>query len=135
MDKYAEYINSPEWRKKREERLKYDNYHCRACGSTEDLECHHVTYDHFGDEPIEDLITLCKECHSAITNSIRERRYRKNEIKIINIEKEESYHADTKSTFNWGITINLSQQSDGRPIELLFKRNKKDFWKTEEDRQ
>lgn len=55
--------------------LERDGYRCRTCWATEDLEVHHP---HYGDEEElrwEDLVTLCKVCHEAITDSIRERRY------------------------------------------------------------
>ena len=25
--------------------------------------CHHISYEHFGDEPMEDLRTVCVDCH------------------------------------------------------------------------
>lgn len=77
---YAKYINSETWRKKRQARLKMDGNKCRTCHSKERLEIHHVTYERFGDEDLDDLITLCRQCHEAITNSIRDRRYQANDI-------------------------------------------------------
>lgn len=47
---------------------------CRCCGSFESLEAHHITYKNFGYESIDDVTTLCRECHYAITISIRSRR-------------------------------------------------------------
>lgn len=63
---YKEYIKSTVWYQKRLARLKKDNYTCQKCGDTEFLEVHHLTYDNLGDEPIEDLICLCRACHQAI---------------------------------------------------------------------
>lgn len=63
---YRQYIRSDEWEKKREERLKKDGYKCQECGTAKNLEVHHITYERLGNEDINDLITLCKECHENI---------------------------------------------------------------------
>lgn len=60
---YDSYMQSDEWSKKREERLRLDSYRCRVCGSTSDLDVHHLTYQRFGNEDINDLVTLCRNCH------------------------------------------------------------------------
>lgn len=61
---YKEYLMSPEWQKKRSERLRLDQYKCQKCGRPMDLQVHHLNYDHVGNENIYiDLITLCKYCH------------------------------------------------------------------------
>jgi 5-methylcytosine-specific restriction endonuclease McrA len=57
------------------EALRRDQYRCRGCDATENLEVHHRTYAHFGSERPEDLTVLCHECHDAITTVIRRRRY------------------------------------------------------------
>jgi hypothetical protein len=64
--------------KVRKKALTRDNGRCQTCFSDEDLELHHRTYDRFGEENLEDLIMLCKDCHEAITESIRRRRYNNN---------------------------------------------------------
>lgn len=67
------------WPEKRKQRLQVDGHKCRTCGhdgSTWGLEIHHISYDRWGDEDVEnDLITLCSSCHKAITESIRRRVY------------------------------------------------------------
>lgn len=63
---YNEYIKSDEWKYKRKEVLERDGFKCRLCGamgSGYSLHVHHNSYDNLGNEPLEDLITLCKECH------------------------------------------------------------------------
>lgn len=44
-----------------------DGHQCTVCGRGRDLEAHHLTYAHHGDEKnhLEDLVTLCKCCHAA----------------------------------------------------------------------
>lgn len=64
---YSLYLQSPEWQKKRTERLKIDNLKCAICGRPMDLQVHHLNYDNIGHENIyTDLITLCKYCHADI---------------------------------------------------------------------
>lgn len=64
---YDEYIHSEEWRKRRLLILKRDNYQCQRCGSAKQLRVHHIHYpENYGEEPDEDLITLCDTCHSLV---------------------------------------------------------------------
>jgi 1-aminocyclopropane-1-carboxylate deaminase/D-cysteine desulfhydrase-like pyridoxal-dependent ACC family enzyme len=87
MDNYNNYINSLEWQAKAAQRKALDLYTCQTCGATERLEVHHKHYRTLGNESMDDLITLCRDCHEAITTSIRERKYRKNR-KHINTQVE-----------------------------------------------
>lgn len=68
-------MRSPAWLKKRLERIEKDKFRCRTCWSKELLEVHHLTYDRFSNEDLDDLITLCHDCHEAVTQVIRKRRY------------------------------------------------------------
>lgn len=82
---YNEYISSScVWQEKRQLRLNIDRHMCQTChhdGSEYRLEIHHKTYERFGCEDVElDLITLCSECHEAITTVIRRRRYKKKDL-------------------------------------------------------
>lgn len=59
---YLGYIRSPAWRKKSDERLALDNGVCQVCGRHA-TEVHHLTYMNFRNEGMEDLVSLCHECH------------------------------------------------------------------------
>jgi hypothetical protein len=62
--RYYEYLRSDEWKKKRLERLKIDNFTCQSCGNKSGrLDVHHTTYDTLYNESIYDIITLCNQCH------------------------------------------------------------------------
>ena len=63
---HQEYINSPKWKAKRQMVLERDNFRCRKCGTGKNLDVHHITYEHIGNEPIDDLVTLCRECHESV---------------------------------------------------------------------
>ena len=61
-----EYYESDEWKKKRRQKLKASGYTCELCGSAINLQVHHISYSHFGAEPLEDLIVLCAKCHKTL---------------------------------------------------------------------
>lgn len=62
---HEKYIKSEEWDIKRKDKLKEANYKCQLCSNKDtELHVHHNNYDNLGDENMDDLIVLCKECHS-----------------------------------------------------------------------
>lgn len=60
---YKRYIHSADWRKTAEERMEMDHHTCRVCGGRA-TDVHHLTYDHLGSEPMDDLVSLCRKCHN-----------------------------------------------------------------------
>lgn len=67
--RYTAYLSSPNWAKKRKHILYRDGYACQAqfpgCTYNAD-QVHHLSYANMGNEPDEDLISVCFNCHSAI---------------------------------------------------------------------
>lgn len=61
----SRYYSSSHWRTKRLERLNLDGFKCCHCRATTSLQVHHWTYDLF-EEDIEDLVTLCANCHERV---------------------------------------------------------------------
>lgn len=59
---YDSYIHSSAWRDKADERLELDGHTCQVCGK-EASDVHHLTYDRFGHEDMNDLVSLCRKCH------------------------------------------------------------------------
>lgn len=66
-EKYTEYLNSPQWASKRQRVLERDGHVCQACLIRDAREVHHLTYKHVFNEPLFELIAVCKVCHDAIT--------------------------------------------------------------------
>lgn len=62
---YHDFLRTPYWAAVAEMVRKRDNYKCQECGSTENLNIHHKTYENHGDEihHLEDLVCLCQKCH------------------------------------------------------------------------
>ena len=63
MLSYSQYILSVRWKLTREAVLRRDGRTCVRCGRKDKLQVHHKTYAHLGDEPLDDLMTLCIGCH------------------------------------------------------------------------
>ena len=84
---YNEYISSVSWSNLRKEALERDGFRCRFCnegGSEVPLDVHHRNYPKYWDEDcLDNLTTLCRNCHDIITSEIRKRRYDGKEIKIV----------------------------------------------------
>jgi HNH endonuclease len=62
---YHEYLSSWVWRSKRERIKRRDKGACALCNSRVELQVHHREYpEHYGFEPDDDLVTLCRYCHT-----------------------------------------------------------------------
>ena len=60
-----DYLKSDAWQRKRYIVLKRDNWRCVYCGNSAN-EVHHLKYakNNIGKEPIQWLVSICKECHA-----------------------------------------------------------------------
>lgn len=83
FDKHNEYLNSMEWKEKRDEVLSRDGYLCQACLKKRATQVHHTSYKHWKNEPLYELVSVCDECHEAITEMDRIN----NDLKINPYEK------------------------------------------------
>lgn len=60
---YQQYLQSPEWRLKRDAVMKRDNRLCQGCLKNQATQVHHLTYDRIFNEMLFDLVAICHECH------------------------------------------------------------------------
>lgn len=60
---YAEYLQTPEWRSKRQWALERAGNRCQVCNCTGEMHVHHRTYENLGHEQPGDLTVLCRACH------------------------------------------------------------------------
>ena len=68
--KYQDYLQTPEWKERRQKHLKSAGFRCQICNSSEQpLDVHHRTYERRGNEYYKDLIVLCRNCHSTFHES------------------------------------------------------------------
>lgn len=62
---YNTYLQSPEWKRKREKVLQRAKGVCEGCGDRQATQVHHTTYDHVGRELLFELVAICNECHEV----------------------------------------------------------------------
>ncbi len=63
---YEEYLQTPHWKRRREDKLRAVGRRCQVCNSASStLYVHHRTYERLGQELDEDLTVLCRACHST----------------------------------------------------------------------
>lgn len=60
---YERYIHSVDWRRMADKRLDKDKHTCCVCGGKA-TDVHHLTYERFGVEAMDDLVSLCRRCHN-----------------------------------------------------------------------
>jgi hypothetical protein len=76
---YHKYLNSPEWKDKREGFLS-DPYwgrenRCLICSSKKYLVIHHLTYEHVGKELEHEVCILCNQCHDTLHKTHKAKTY------------------------------------------------------------
>jgi 5-methylcytosine-specific restriction endonuclease McrA len=68
--KYSEYLQSPQWFEIRNVVFERDNHQCqnKKCKKETNLVVHHLRYKNKYNEMehLEDLKTLCRECHEEL---------------------------------------------------------------------
>lgn len=62
------YLKSDEWKSKRENTLKRDNYTCVCCDEKA-TQVHHINYNNVYQEKEKQLLSVCKDCHNLIHNN------------------------------------------------------------------
>lgn len=60
---YADYLQTPWWRARRNRALRAAGYRCQRCTVKRQLEVHHQSYERLGDELDSDLEVVCRGCH------------------------------------------------------------------------
>lgn len=64
------YLQSPEWKHLKQQRLIVANHACEHCGCKDNLHLHHITYKRLGNEYLADLRIVCAPCHTAIHDKL-----------------------------------------------------------------
>lgn len=142
---YNEYISSPEWRAKRQERLEIDGHRCVVCHLTDDLEVHHLHYESLGNEDaLNDLVTVCKRHHYFLGGIEKFQRYslRKRVVtpieSTVTIRQEISYgmaNSEVSIEVRAELPATYAQRADSRPAQQVDEANQTDQWQAEQDRR
>ena len=61
---YKQYLTTSHWTRFKQATLLSANYSCKLCNRKDDLNVHHNNYDNRGCETFNDVIVLCRSCHS-----------------------------------------------------------------------
>ena len=73
FENYKEFLKTEEWKQIAQMVKERDGHKCVICGSTENLNAHHIGYD--GDCLDEnDIVTLCNRCHECLHDGIKTMR-------------------------------------------------------------
>lgn len=76
---YQTYIKSTGWKTLSDTLRTWDDV-CRICGDPNGLELHHIGYDsELGEEKIDELISVCGDCHEELTTLVKRRYFLHNE--------------------------------------------------------
>lgn len=62
---YVKYIKSKRWKSKKRQAFEHFGNRYSICGKDYDLQVHHLTYERLGNEPMDDLMILCQDCHAV----------------------------------------------------------------------
>lgn len=57
-----EYLQTREWKDRKERMLQHVGYRCQLCNGKRHLSVQHRTYERRGNELDADLIVLCRRC-------------------------------------------------------------------------
>lgn len=110
-EKYSDYLKSDHWQECRNKRLKIDFYQCFFCGCKDNLNVHHLTYENKGNEDVQnDLVTLCKSCHSKI-HFLFDKTELKPKSEIIDFDKEFKKLMNKRYAFNGNHFGSLSYET------------------------
>ena len=99
---YQEYLKTQDWGTKKLRALSYYFNECAVCGTNKNLDVHHKRYDNIFNEPLNDLVVLCRQHHSKFHDrgddcSLYDRELNAREskdIRLLNKEFRESYRED-----------------------------------------
>jgi hypothetical protein len=74
--KYHDYLKTEYWQQVSRKVKERGGYRCQVCNSPHDLQAHHRTYDHRGNElkHLDDLICLCRRCHAIFHGKVAEKK-------------------------------------------------------------
>jgi 5-methylcytosine-specific restriction endonuclease McrA len=68
---YRDYLQTEHWLNVRERVNEFWGRRCAVCNSPDNVQVHHRTYDHLGQERIQDVILLCDSCHTKFHGKSR----------------------------------------------------------------
>jgi hypothetical protein len=141
-DAYIRYMSSVKWKVLNEEARKRDGNRCRFCNTGSDeckLEVHHRYYppNLMEDDCLDNLITVCVDCHDVLTDKMRRKKYASKEIVLkaqplgINRSMEDG---NTQGTVTLGSPPAYALGPTRIPPQRICEGNQADLSEEEESR-
>lgn len=93
---YRQYLTSDAWKKKRLEALERYGCICSRCGE-HGTDVHHRTYARIGNETVNDLEVLCRDCHKAHHSAERSSRARERKARVKVLDRRAVFRLLTPS--------------------------------------
>jgi hypothetical protein len=62
-------------------RLVKARFACERCGRKTDLRLHHLTYERFGNERLDDVQIVCSVCHPSADDERRQKEHAERNMK------------------------------------------------------
>lgn len=63
FEEHNAYLLTPKWRSKRAAVLRRSEGMCEGCAEAPATQVHHLTYEHWQDELLWELVAVCDNCH------------------------------------------------------------------------
>lgn len=63
FEEHDAYLRTPKWRSKRAAVMRRANGVCEGCADHQATQVHHLTYEHWQEEFLWELVAICDDCH------------------------------------------------------------------------
>lgn len=63
---HSAYLRTPAWKARRAAVLRRAQGVCEGCGQADATQVHHLTYDHWQNEFLWELVAICDGCHERV---------------------------------------------------------------------
>lgn len=112
MSSYGERLKDPRWQQVRLKVFKRDDWKCICCrAASETLNVHHLEYGKDPwDTPVENLITLCAECHSNFEGEIK------------HVRSAMRSHLKMEATWKFAELLNKGLEDELNSMFVAFRR-------------
>ena len=105
---YKNYLQTKHWQLIKKIKFNYFVHECAVCQKRVGLELHHKIYDNIGNENLDDLVYLCRDCHQKSHNENldlnkyydRLKGYKKRKEREAKKEYESKPKLDIKKSFD-----------------------------------
>jgi len=140
--RYYQYMKSSAWRIKRQVALDFHGRKCSDCGSTYDLQVHHLNYSNMGNETMNDLQILCESCHMFLhygtKPKVRKTKKKKKKVSKTSRKKawdtirwnEENFDDFVKLYFSSGKDATIGEYGKDRSKKMIRSKAFKKYWKS-----